>query len=215
MNGGTWGLSAPVTRTFVVGWTLVVVGALAVLIWLIWLAAMVLAPSPVRLQRLPWAVTNDPVPAGSAVELAVSVCNDTSEPVVLTVSRALVSEDDEVTLHLPSTVSAIRPGCSGQVAAQELPANVVPGRYRLEGVVLAQSGQRAVHLPWQSRPFAIARQPGATGSKPPPFVANVTCGSFATWQQAQAAYLAGARRLDGDGDGIACESLRTRAEGGR
>jgi hypothetical protein len=59
-------------------------------------------------------------------------------------------------LHLPSTVSAIQPGCHLHLMAdQNLPVNVAPGRYHLEGVVLAQSPRRAVHLPWRSAPFTL------------------------------------------------------------
>jgi len=34
------------------------------------------------------------------------------------------------------------------------------------------------------------------------------CADFRTHADAQAAYRAGARQLDGDGDGIACEALQ-------
>lgn len=34
------------------------------------------------------------------------------------------------------------------------------------------------------------------------------CSDFGSWRAAQAAFNAGARHLDGDGDGVACEALR-------
>lgn len=41
-------------------------------------------------------------------------------------------------------------------------------------------------------------------------ISNATCGDFRYQEDAQAAYRAGARQLDGDNDGIACESLPRR-----
>lgn len=50
----------------------------------------------------------------------------------------------------------------------------------------------------------------STGQTPTPPDSDATCADFAYQDEAQAAYLAGAYRLDGDNDGVACEHLPKR-----
>ncbi|MGB3309527.1 MAG: thermonuclease family protein [Nodosilinea sp.] len=79
-------------------------------------------------------------------------------------------------------------------------------------------------MPWDFRRGAA--EPDSSGSQPPTVTPSPTaapsslptctsgdcdCGDFATWEQAQAvlnAFPGDPHRLDGDSDGVACESLR-------
>lgn len=125
------------------------------------LVVQVAIPPPVRFTNLPFPASG-PVRVGDVVPIEVERCSTESEPVVAVRTRALQEIDtdgnptNDHRYILPADSALIPPGCSRFLAlSASIPAGVVPGVYRLEGVSTVRGRWKTVDLPWQTEPFEI------------------------------------------------------------
>lgn len=123
-------------------------------------AVSITEPPPLQYGDQPFAVLNDPVPAGADIVLAVHRCNQTDALLPYSITRQLVHLDsgEPLSRALPTTGSFLAPGCEDVLSTvTAVPADTLPGRYQLRALSLVKGRWRTFTVPWESAPFTVVR----------------------------------------------------------
>lgn len=140
-------------RTFnslMVAMTTMTVTVLACMLWAIWFEQPFLSYTNVPFPAPP------SVRAGQTVELVVARCNRSHRARSYLTTHAVRNVSSQHTALLPPVWVDVMPGCTEAVSRiNEVPANLLPGRYVMTGVALVPGIVVDHQVPWESQPFDV------------------------------------------------------------
>lgn len=215
-------VGAVATRRTVVSTALLTAAVVLLVLGLVPFLARFVVPPPLDYYGLPFPVLEPAVHAGDVVPFSVSRCtyepfdNDGLIPYI--VSRNLVNDRTGSKTILPqlATVGTANVCETSTTLAHAVPDSTPPGTYYFEGVAHVSGRWRTVDAYFRTDVFDVLPPDGASGPRFAPLFQvaaggplRLTCSQYGSQAEAQAVYRAQPEalpRLDGDRDGIACES---------
>lgn len=106
--------------------------------------------------NVPFPVTQPVIHPGDVVPLEVVRCNASNVTRTYTVSHTLESVPAGRNVVLPASPVTLPPGCTTALSlANELPANVPPGQYRLFGIAEVRGVLMVHYVEWYSKTFTV------------------------------------------------------------
>jgi hypothetical protein len=106
--------------------------------------------------NVPFPVLNQPLRAGSIVEMKVVRCNSDKDTRLYGTSREILNLDNGKTYIQPATVVSIKPGCTEGISRiNSIPEDAPPGRYKLQGTAEVNSRLNHWLVHWESQPFTV------------------------------------------------------------
>lgn len=105
-------------------------------------------PSPQR-------VENHEVRAGDVLVVHAEKCNHTDEPVAIESLAIFRNLDNRDAVPYREGFGARDPGCTKLRYENQIPPDLPPGNWRVEGIDIARRGEDVQQEPWYTEPFEV------------------------------------------------------------
>lgn len=114
------------------------------------------APPPLTYPQLPLIVMQQEARPGDPLDLQVKRCNNESTPLEIISTRELYRLSDSLHVDVPAAGRVVVPGCHTDMVRFQLPQDVPPGMYRMQGIARVSGTYRQSNVFWFTTDFTIA-----------------------------------------------------------